>query len=149
VESKADLTVRAVAPVDRAGTCQADGGLNAALRDYARFGQLYLEEGFANGRQIVPADWIAGCRRADTSAFYPLYGERYADFPEAGYSRQWWVLDGKTGSHAALGVFGQMIYIDPPAGIVAVKLSSWPEFLNDPMRLTTIRAIEAVARELG
>jgi hypothetical protein len=42
-----------------------------------------------------------------------------------------------------------MIYIDPQAEIVAVKLSSWPDFLNDAMRLTTIRAIEAIARELG
>jgi CubicO group peptidase (beta-lactamase class C family) len=134
--------------VDRAGTCQADGGLNAALRDYARFGQLYLEEGFANGRQIVPADWVAACRRADVDAFRPLYGERYAAFPEAGYSRQWWVLDGRTGRHAALGVFGQMIYIDPRVEIVAVKLSSWPEFLNDSVRLTTIRAIEAMAHAL-
>jgi hypothetical protein len=38
-----------------------------------------------------------------------------------------------------------MIYIDPQAEIVAVKLSSWPDFLNDAMRLTTIRAIEAIA----
>jgi hypothetical protein len=35
------------------------------------------------------------------------------------------------------------------AEIVAVKLSSWPDFLNDSMRLTTIRAIEAMARELS
>ena len=59
------------------------------------------------------------------------------------------MLDGKTGRHAALGIFGQMIYIDPPAGIVAVKLSSWPDFLNDPRRLTTIRALEAMSRALA
>jgi CubicO group peptidase (beta-lactamase class C family) len=135
--------------IDRAGTCQADGGLNAALRDYARFGQMYLDDGFFNGRQIVPADWVAQCRRGDREAFKPLYGERFAAFPNACYSRQWWVLDGKTGRHAALGVFGQMIYIDPPARIVAVKLSSWPDFLNDPMRVSTIRAIEAVSRALA
>jgi CubicO group peptidase (beta-lactamase class C family) len=134
--------------VDRAGTCLADGGLNACLRDYARFGQLYLDEGFANGRQIVPADWIAASRRADMEAFRPLYGERFSDFPQAGYSRQWWVLDSETGRQAALGVFGQMIYIDPAAAIVAVKLSSWPDFLNDAMRVATIRAIEAIARVL-
>ncbi len=135
--------------IDRAGTCQADGGLNAALRDYARFGQMYLDDGFFNGRQIVPADWVAQCRRGDREAFKPLYGERFAAFPNACYSRQWWVLDGKTGRHAALGVFGQMIYIDPRARIVAVKLSSWPDFLNDPMRVSTIRAIEAVSRALA
>ena len=135
--------------IDRAGTCQADGGLNAALSDYARFGQMYLDDGFFNGRQIVPADWVANCRRGDRDAFKPLYGERFAAFPEAGYSRQWWVLDGKTGRHAALGVFGQMIYIDPPSQVVAVKLSSWPDFLNDPMRGTTIRALEAMSRALA
>jgi len=135
--------------IDRAGTCQADGGLNATLHDYARFGQMYLDQGFFNGRQIVPADWVANCRRGDKEAFKALYAERFAAFPEACYSRQWWVLDGKTGRHAALGVFGQMIYIDPPSQIVAVKLSSWPDFLNDPMRVTTIRALEAMARELA
>ncbi len=135
--------------IDRAGTCQADGGLNASLRDYARFGQLFLDDGFFNGRQIVPADWVAACRRGDAEAFRPLYGARFAAFPEACYSRQWWVLDRKTGRHAALGVFGQMIYIDPTAEIVAVKLSSWPDYLNDPMRATTIRALEAISRELS
>ena len=98
---------------------------------------------------IVPADWVAGCRRADKEAFKPLYGERFAAFPEAGYSRQWWVFDAKAGRHAALGVFGQMIYIDAPSQIVAVKLSSWPDFLNDRMRGTTILAIEAISRELS
>jgi CubicO group peptidase (beta-lactamase class C family) len=135
--------------IDRAGTCQADGGLNAALRDFARFGQMYLDEGTLNGREIVPAEWVGQCRRGDRAAFVPLYGERFAAFPNACYSRQWWVLDGKTGRHAAMGVFGQMIFIDPPSQIVAVKLSSWPDFLNDATRLTTIRAIEAMARELS
>jgi CubicO group peptidase (beta-lactamase class C family) len=135
--------------IDRCGTCQADGGLNAALRDYARFGQLFLDEGSLGGRQIVPADWVAGCRTGDVGAFRPLYGERFAAFPDACYSRQWWVFDRKTGKHAALGVFGQLIYIDPPAEIVAVKLSSWPDFLNDPRRVTTIRAIEAMAKALN
>ncbi len=134
--------------IDRAGTCQADGGLNAALRDFARFGQMYLDEGAFNGREIVPADWVAQCRRGDRAAFVPLYGERFAPFPNACYSRQWWVLDAKIGRHAAMGVFGQMILIDPPSQVVAVKLSSWPDFLNDPRRLTTIRAIDAMAREL-
>jgi len=134
--------------IDRAGTCQADGGLNASLRDFARFGQMYLDEGTLNGREIVPAEWVGQCRRGDRAAFVPFYGERFAAFPNACYSRQWWVLDAKTGRHAAMGVFGQMIFIDPPSQIVAVKLSSWPDFLNDARRLTTIRAIEAMAREL-
>lgn len=52
------------------------------------------------------------------------------------------------GRHAYLGVVGQMIHIDPPSQIVAVKLSSWPDFLNDTVRRTTIRALEALWRAL-
>lgn len=135
--------------IDRAGTCQADGGLNASLGDFARFGQLYLDGGAANGQQIVPADWVVECRRGDRAAFAPFYGARFAAFPNACYSRQWWVLDAATGKHAAFGIYGQMIYIDPPQQIVAVKLCSWPDPLNDTMRMTTIRAIDAMSRALN
>src|SRR5260370_7308180 len=110
--------------VDGAGSGRAGGGWKGGARDYARFGERSLDDGFFNGRQIVPADWVENCRRAERDAFKPLYGERFAAFPEAGYSRQWWVLDGKTGRHAALGVFGQMIYIDPPSQVVAVTTFS-------------------------
>ncbi len=44
--------------VDSAGYALADGGFNATLRDYGRFGQLILD----NGGGIVPADWIEATR---------------------------------------------------------------------------------------
>ena len=51
--------------VDRAGTALADGGFNATLRDFARFGLLHLNDGRAMGQQIVPARLGARlpCRR--------------------------------------------------------------------------------------
>jgi CubicO group peptidase (beta-lactamase class C family) len=128
---------------------QPDGGLNASLRDYARLGLLYLQEGAWDGRQILPAAWVAACRTGDREAFLPFYGERFAAFPDSAYSRQWWVYDRKRGRHAASGIFGQMILIDPVQELVAVKLSSWPDPLNDAMRLSTLRAIEAMAESLG
>jgi CubicO group peptidase (beta-lactamase class C family) len=135
--------------VDRAGTCQADGGLNASLRDYARLGLLYLQEGAWNGRQVLPAAWVAACRTGDREAFVPFYSERFAAFPDSAYSRQWWVFDRGRGRHAASGIFGQMILVDPPQELVAVKLSSWPVPLDDAMRMTTLRAIEAMAAALS
>jgi CubicO group peptidase (beta-lactamase class C family) len=135
--------------IDRAGTCQADGGLNATLGDYARLGLLYLQEGAWGGRQILPAAWVAASRTGDRAAFAPFYGERFAAFPDAAYSRQWWVLDRQRGRHAAFGIFGQMILIDPMREMVAVKLSSWPLPLDDAMRLSTLRAIDAMADALG
>lgn len=135
--------------IDRAGTCQADGGLSASLRDYARLGLLYAQDGAWDGRQILSPGWVASCRTGDAEAFKPLYAERFAAFPGAAYSRQWWALDPKRGRHAAFGIFGQMILVDRPREIVAVKLSSWPRPLDDPMRISTLRAIDAMGEAIA
>jgi CubicO group peptidase (beta-lactamase class C family) len=47
--------------VDRAqgGLEKAESGSTARAIDLARFGQLYLDHGAANGVQIVPRDWVA------------------------------------------------------------------------------------------
>ena len=33
-------------------------GLNARAIDFARFGQMYLDNGRLNGAQIIPEDWV-------------------------------------------------------------------------------------------
>ena len=63
MEESASMTV------DPAGFALADGGLNACLRDYARFGQMILEDGAG----IVPARWIEATRAGD----HALFGEPY------------------------------------------------------------------------
>jgi len=89
-------------------------GFNATLRDYARFGQLVLNGGEANGHRIIPADWLA-------QATIPAVP---AD-PKANYGYQWWTVPN---SHAfyALGLQGQFIYVDPDTKTVVVKLSYFP-----------------------
>jgi CubicO group peptidase (beta-lactamase class C family) len=134
--------------VDRRGTCLADGGFNATLRDFARFGQMCLDNGFFNGRQIVPGDWLNGCRHGDVEGFVAHHGVQRDYYPAPAYSRQWWVLDNEAGVHCARGVFGQLIHIDPIHELVAVKLSSWPDFLNTDYAVNTYRAIQAIARYL-
>jgi CubicO group peptidase (beta-lactamase class C family) len=135
--------------VDGQGICLADGGFNATLRDYARFGQMCLHGGAFNGQQIVPADWIARSRHGDTEAFAAYHGIQRDWYPEPTYSRQWWILDNQTGVHTARGVFGQLIHIDPPRDLVAVKLSTWPDFLNADFGVNTYRAIDAIAAQLA
>ncbi len=132
--------------VDRAGTALADGGFNATLRDYARFGLLHLNDGRAMGQQIVPVDWVRACRTGDPSVF----GEPYNILtPGGAYSKQWWIRDVERCISQARGIFGQLIWIDPPAEMVVVKLSSWPEYLMPEFSYNTYRAIEAVARALN
>jgi CubicO group peptidase (beta-lactamase class C family) len=132
--------------VDRAGYALADGGLNATLRDYARFGALYLSEGEFNGRQIVPACWI----RATQVGNHNLFGEPYTQTtPNGAYRNQFWIEDVSAKAIMCRGVFGQLIYIDAARDLVVVKLSSWPDFLNIEFSISTLRMIHALARELS
>lgn len=135
--------------VDGRGTSLADGGFNATLRDYARFGQMCLDLGRFNGHRIVPEDWIRRSRHGDTRAFLTHHGIQRDWYPDPTYSRQWWVLDNAAGVHCARGVFGQLIHIDPRHDLVAVKLSTWPEFLNAGFAVNTYRAVSAIAGHLA
>ena len=139
-EQEANITV------DRAGFGLASGGLNAALRDYARVGQLMLDEGYLNGRQIVPAAWVDQCRKADADAF-AAYRRTTPATTHVGYSRQWWV--GKDGRIAALGIFGQMIWVDPADQLVVVSLASWPDYLDPERRAAMFRACRAIGKALN
>jgi CubicO group peptidase (beta-lactamase class C family) len=139
----------ATVTIDHEGTALADGGLNATLRDYARFGQLFLDMGARGTRQIVPEAWVMACRTGDVEAFRPNYAERFVAYPNAAYSKQWWVLDTKSGLHQARGIYGQLIHVDPARRLVVAKLSSWPDPVNDALSGTTLRAIDAIGRELA
>jgi CubicO group peptidase (beta-lactamase class C family) len=90
-------------------------GFNATLRDFARFGQMMLDGGVANGRRIVSAEWV----RQSTQPGVENDGQR------GGYGLQWWMI-GQNAAYAAIGLQGQYIYIDPATGTVIVKLSYYP-----------------------
>ncbi len=139
-EENADFTV------DSAGYALASGGFNATLRDYARFGLLHLNGGFFNEQQIVPAEWVADCRNGDHSLFGPPYTD---SLPNGAYRNQFWIEDAERRAYMARGVFGQLIYIDPDFDLVAVKLSTWPDFQNAQYSIDTVRALQAIADALA
>jgi CubicO group peptidase (beta-lactamase class C family) len=45
-------------PTDDLGYYQGSGDMYFTPRNLARFGQLYLDKGLCNGRQVIPAEWI-------------------------------------------------------------------------------------------
>jgi CubicO group peptidase (beta-lactamase class C family) len=124
--------------VDGAGYALADGGFNATLRDYTRFGQMILDDGAG----IVPSDWIAATRDGPCG---PGYSE---SMPEGGYRNQFWINDPRTRTLSCRGVFGQLIQIDWDNRMVTVKLSSWPDFSNTAYSVATRRAIDRIAAVL-
>jgi len=92
--------------------------IQAATRDFARFGQFMLDGARIDGEAIVPADWIshATVKQADIGV------------ADAGYGYQWWTQD--AGSYAADGIFGQGIFIDPARRLVIASNSSWTSALG-------------------
>ena len=128
--------------IDSAGYALADGGFNATLRDYARFGQMMLQHGKANHRQIVPAEWIADIHSANPALFKEPYTKI---LPNGAYRNQFWIEDSAKKTFMARGVFGQLIYIAPEHDMVAVKLSSWPEFTSTSRLKTALNAIHTIA----
>lgn len=132
MEQDANMTV------DPSGYALADGGLNACLRDYGRFGQMILE----NGGEVVPANWIEATRSGD----HALFGAPYTDvLPDGGYRNQFWIEDRTSRNLMARGVFGQLVHIDFARHVVVVKLSSWPDFTNAQWTRTTLDAVRRIA----
>lgn len=133
--------------VDRAGHALADGGFNACLRDYARVGLLYLNDGKAGDRQLVPAEWVRETRQdGDVEAFSLC---PYAEiFPRGAYKNQFWVRNVDKEQIMARGVFGQTIYVDPANDLVVAKLSTWPDFIDVDMGLDALDAMDALAAVL-
>jgi CubicO group peptidase (beta-lactamase class C family) len=94
--------------------------LRLSARDLARFGQLYLQQGSWNGRQLVPAEWITASTRTRSEL-----GEG------RGYAWLWWTYaPGYLGSRypalnrvqafAGTGTGGQFVLVIPDADLVLV-----------------------------
>lgn len=128
--------------VDRAGYALAEGGFNATLRDFGRFGLMLLRDGDG----IVPAAWVEETRNGNHALFQEPYT---VSLPEGAYHNQFWIEQPHTRTLHCKGVFGQLISIDFARDTVAVKLSSWPDFLNTSYSIATRKAIHAITEELS
>ena len=95
--------------------------IQAATRDFARFGQFVLGGAKVNGQPIVPDDWVPQATTARTGI----------NIPGRGYGYQWWTYD--DGTFAARGIFGQGIFIDPQRQLVIATNANWAGGARDPV----------------
>ena len=107
---------------DEYGMEQANGGLNASLRDFGKLGRLYLNKGNWEGKQIIPANWIEQSTSITEEHLMPQ--SENSDSKGIGYGYQWWIPDGTEGEFMAIGVFNQHIYINPTTNTIIVKNSA-------------------------
>jgi len=87
--------------------------IQAAARDFARFGLFILDGARVGGASIVPEGWLAEATSERT-------GIRVRG---RGYGYQWWTY--ADGDFAARGIFGQGIFIDPKRKIVIASNANW------------------------
>lgn len=116
------------------GSDTGGSGLSATLGDYARLGQFMLDGGSIDGKPVIAAAWLQGAVRRQAAV-----GE-----PERGYGYLWWT--DTDGSYAAIGIFGQMVYVDPARDLVIAQVGAWPH-ATSPALVAARRAFVAAIKQ--
>lgn len=119
-----------------------EAGINARAIDFAKFGQLYLNDGSWDGVEVIPAAWIAESTQVDRSvyndAYYPTeFGEHIYDSGRGYYQYMWYGFfrDEENYDFAAAGDRGQFIYVSPHKRLVIVRNGEeyglhWDEWMD-------------------
>jgi CubicO group peptidase (beta-lactamase class C family) len=113
-----------------------ESGINARAIDFARFGLIFLHNGFWNGVQILPESWV----RESTEPLRPdpRAWETFPAWLDYGgyYKYHWWGINNADGSYdfCAQGRYGQVIYVAPRKNVVIVRLGAEPdEYVSWPL----------------
>jgi len=105
-------------------------GLRLKTEDMAKVGQLYLQKGNWNGKQILPASWIAEATSAQIIQHpsLPQIKKDSSDW-EQGYGYQIW--RSRHHSYRADGAFGQYILVFPDLDAVIAIQSETPDMQDE------------------
>jgi CubicO group peptidase (beta-lactamase class C family) len=115
----------AILEPDEAGTFVCSSYMLATARDWARYGQLWLDGGRRSGRALLPPDWV----RLSTAPT--------PESPQGRYGAHWWLkLNPEVGGNDpaaasiapdaffAIGHEGQTLTIIPSRRLVVVRLGA-------------------------
>jgi CubicO group peptidase (beta-lactamase class C family) len=114
---------------DASGNAEGSSQMLASARDWARFGQLYLNDGLAGGKRILPEGWVKYSAAPTPNAwvgqgagFWTNLGDSFG----ATYRiERGWPRD----AFFAKGTIGQWVIIIPSERLVIVRLGrspNWP-----------------------
>ena len=138
-ECNADITV------DRLGLARAGGGLSATMRDLGRVGELVRTGGVADGRRVVPREWIDDILVGGDPAAWAGTEFDYMLPPGGAYRSQWYLADPDGVRYMAAGIHGQWVWGDRRHGVVVVKLASRPLPSDAAVDVTEMACFAAIA----
>ncbi len=115
----------AVWETDLTGTLVSSSYLLATARDWAKFGQLYLNDGVWRGQRILPEGWVGYTITPVTFAPQRQYGAHFwLNTGEADDPADRPFPDAPTDTYFAQGFDGQNIFIIPSYDLVVVRLGT-------------------------
>jgi CubicO group peptidase (beta-lactamase class C family) len=100
-----------------------ESGINARAIDFAKLGQLFLDNGRWNGKQVISKQWVTASTAPDPSDDRRFLS--YPDWKAAGgyYKYMWWGMRTGNGGYyyTARGHLGQRITVFPEDRLVIVR----------------------------
>jgi CubicO group peptidase (beta-lactamase class C family) len=119
---------------------QMQTGINARAIDFAKFGQLFLDEGNWRGQRVISAAWVKESTSPDPNdtRHWDLDYEGWSDAGRY-YKYFWWGIPNGDGTYdfVARGHLGQRVYISPRDNAVIVRFGSedgiqkWEDVFRD------------------
>lgn len=109
--------------VDAQGINPAGWGLTLTPVDMAKIGQLYLNGGIWEDRQIVPQWWIHESTK------------EHSRWGNLSYGYMWWILDEKEQIYAAMGDGGNIIYVNTKKNMVISIAGHFVPHARDRIKL--------------
>jgi len=113
---------------EASGFEKMEAGLNGRAVDYAKLGQLYLQNGLWDGVQVVSEDWVQESTTLDPSTqSSDYYSDSFGPFvydDGAGYYKFFWygrLRGDEPADFLAEGDHGQFIYVSPANDVVIVR----------------------------
>ncbi len=132
---------------DRSGTVVFSTDCFMTVRDFATFGQLYLDDGMRGGTRVLPAGWVEYTRTPAPAVSTPA--SRLLDAgaaPGGSYGAEWWLNavnatatsdtweypDEPVDGFQAEGHYGQKLVVVPSRKLVVARVGSDVAKTYDP-----------------
>lgn len=113
--------------VDPQGVHTAGWGLVLTIDDMSKLGNLMINDGAIESKQLISKEWIRECTEVKSEWITPVFRHKYGML--------WWIIDEEEHSYAALGDGGNVIYVNPKKQMTVSIGSYFKPRVADRMKL--------------